>query len=89
MQPSGLLSISGLASSTPFLRDFFAKWKVRPFFVAREEYKNVANQFTQVCIVSYFPAAVCEACVMPLQACGARNLQIHVPFMPGVAYQGC
>ncbi|CAL5221921.1 g4192 [Coccomyxa viridis] len=47
MQPSGLLSISGLASSTPFLRDFFAKWKVRPFFVAREEYKNVANQFTQ------------------------------------------
>ena len=49
MQPSGLLSISGLASSTPFLRDFFAHWKVRPFFVAREEYKNVANQFTQVC----------------------------------------
>lgn len=49
MQPSGLLSISGLASSTPFLRDFFAQWKVRPFFVAREEYKNVANQFTQVC----------------------------------------
>ena len=48
MQPSGLLSISGLASSTPFLRDFFAQWKMRPFFVAREEYKNVANQFTQV-----------------------------------------
>ena len=47
MQPSGLLSISGLASSTPFLRDFFARWRVRPFFVAREEYKNVANQFTR------------------------------------------
>ena len=48
MQPSGLLSISGLASSTPFLKDFFSKWKVRPFFVAREEYKNVANQFNEV-----------------------------------------
>ena len=50
MQPSGLLSISGLASATPFLRDFFARWKVRPIFVAREEYKNVANQFTQVSV---------------------------------------
>jgi hypothetical protein len=48
MQPSGLLSMSGLASSTPFLKDFFSKWRVRPFFVAREEYKNVANQFNEV-----------------------------------------
>ena len=48
MQPSGLLSISGLASSTPFLKDFFSQYKVRPFFVAREEYKNVANQFNEV-----------------------------------------
>ena len=56
MQPSGLLSISGLASSTPFLRDFFVKWKVRPFFVAREEYKNVANQFTQASAPPHLPA---------------------------------
>ncbi|BDA45901.1 Protease 4 [Coccomyxa sp. Obi] len=47
MQPSGLLSMSGLASSTPFLRRFFDSWKVKPHFVAREEYKNIINQFTQ------------------------------------------
>ena len=64
MQPSGLLSISGLASSTPFLRDFFAKWKVRPFFVAREEYKNVANQFTQASSAPALPAAACGSWTM-------------------------
>jgi len=44
MQPSGLLSVSGLASSTPFLRALFDRWHVRPLFLAREEFKSVANQ---------------------------------------------
>ena len=44
MQPSGLLSMSGLASSTPFLRSLFDRWNVKPIFLAREEFKNVANQ---------------------------------------------
>lgn len=52
MQPSGLLSMSGLASSTPFLRRFFDSWKVKPHFVAREEYKNIINQFTQASLPS-------------------------------------
>lgn len=47
MQPSGLLSMSGLASSTPFLRALFDRWNVRPQFVAREEFKSVANQARQ------------------------------------------
>ena len=49
MQPSGLMSISGIASATPFLKGFFERWRVSPQFVAREEYKNVINQFTQAC----------------------------------------
>ena len=52
MQPSGLMSISGIASATPFLKGFFDRWKVSPQFVAREEYKNVINQFTQVALFS-------------------------------------
>jgi hypothetical protein len=48
LQPSGLVSISGIASATPFLKGFFDRWHVQPQFVTREEYKNVINQFTQV-----------------------------------------
>ena len=47
MQPSGLLSMSGLSSSTPFLRALFDRWNVRPQFVAREDFKSVANQVRQ------------------------------------------
>ena len=56
MQPSGLVSISGIASATPFLKGFFDRWHVQPQFVAREEYKNVINQFTQVS--AWAPACV-------------------------------
>ncbi len=56
LQPSGLVSISGIASATPFLKGFFDRWHVQPQFVTREEYKNVINQFTQVLLN---PCACC------------------------------
>lgn len=59
MQPSGLLSMSGLASSTPFVRKFFDKWKVQPHFVAREEYKNIINQFTQASSLACYSCQNC------------------------------
>ena len=61
MQPSGLMSISGIASATPFLKGFFDRWRVSPQFVAREEYKNVINQFTQASIC-VFTDDVLQAC---------------------------
>ena len=70
MQPSGLLSMSGLASSTPFLRKFFDSWKVKPHFVAREEYKNIINQFTQ----ASQPSSTCSPSLLMHIA---RDLSTH------------
>ena len=47
MQPSGLLSATGVAVASPFLRPFLDKWKIRPIVVKREEFKNAANFITE------------------------------------------
>ena len=48
MQPSGLLSVNGITASTPFLKRFLERWRIKPLFFAREKYKNIVNQFTEV-----------------------------------------
>lgn len=47
MQPTGLLSATGLAITSPFLRPLFDKWHVKPTVVKREEYKNAGDLFTE------------------------------------------
>ncbi|MBZ4419071.1 signal peptide peptidase SppA [Myxococcus sp. RHSTA-1-4] len=47
IQPSGDLSITGLAFETPFARDAFEKLGVKPRFHKRAEYKNAINTYTE------------------------------------------
>ncbi|KAK9866040.1 hypothetical protein WJX84_001451 [Apatococcus fuscideae] len=47
MQPSGLLSTTGLATSSVFLRQLLDRWHIQPLFVARGKYKNIINTFTE------------------------------------------
>lgn len=47
MAPAGLLSLTGLEATTLFLRGLLDRWRVRPTVIAREEYKNFANTFTE------------------------------------------
>eukprot|EP00884_Botryococcus_braunii_P002636 jgi/Botrbrau1/12373/Bobra.0084s0001.1 len=47
MQASGLLSISGLASETWFVRGLLDKWKITPHWFARERYKNVISPYIE------------------------------------------
>lgn len=53
LQPTGLLSATGLAVQTPFLRSLLDKWNVRATVIRREEYKNAANSITET---DYTPA---------------------------------
>lgn len=52
VQPSGFVSINGLAASTPFLKRVLERFKVQPLLFSREAYKNIVNQFTHVCLYS-------------------------------------
>ncbi|MGO4442419.1 signal peptide peptidase SppA [Mycobacterium sp. 2YAF39] len=47
MQPSGTVGLIGFATSAMFLRDALDKLGIEPQFVARGEYKSIANRFTQ------------------------------------------
>jgi protease-4 len=47
MQPSGTVGLIGFATSAMFLRDALDKLGVEAQFIARGEYKSVANRFTQ------------------------------------------
>ncbi|KAK9812235.1 hypothetical protein WJX73_006007 [Symbiochloris irregularis] len=53
LQPTGLLSATGLAVQTPFLRTLLDKWKIQATVIKREEYKNAANSITET---DYTPA---------------------------------
>lgn len=53
LHPTGLLSTTGLAVQTPFLRSLLDKWNVRATIIKREEYKNAANSVTET---DYTPA---------------------------------
>lgn len=55
MQPSGFLSMNGIAATTPFLKRLMERLNVRPLFFRREAYKNVVNQFTHVRQFSHSP----------------------------------
>ncbi|MFP2896936.1 signal peptide peptidase SppA [Corallococcus sp. 4LFB] len=52
IQPSGDVGLTGLVMETPFARDAFAKFGVKPEFGKRAEYKNAVNTFTDT---SYGP----------------------------------
>ena len=47
MQPSGTVGLIGFATNAMFLRDALDKVGIEAQFVARGEYKSVANRFTQ------------------------------------------
>jgi len=47
MQPSGTVGLIGFATNAMFLRDALDKAGIEAQFVARGEYKSVANRFTQ------------------------------------------
>jgi protease IV len=47
IQPSGDVSLTGLAIETPFARDAFAKFGVKPEYAKRAEYKSAVNTFTE------------------------------------------
>ena len=47
MQPSGLLSIVGFGTQATFVRELLDKLKIKPTVIAREEYKNALNTFTE------------------------------------------
>lgn len=47
LQATGELSPMGLAAETTFLGGFFDKFKIKPEFEQRREYKNAVNEFTQ------------------------------------------
>ncbi|RKH63984.1 signal peptide peptidase SppA [Corallococcus aberystwythensis] len=46
IQPSGDVGLTGLVMETPFARDAFAKFGVKPEFGKRAEFKNAVNTFT-------------------------------------------
>lgn len=43
LQPTGLVSVTGLAAQGIYARGFLERWSVKPAFFAREEYKNAAS----------------------------------------------
>jgi len=47
VQPSGDVSVVGMALETPFARDAFAKLGVQPRIGQRREYKNAVNTYTE------------------------------------------
>ncbi|KAG1669319.1 hypothetical protein FOA52_014881 [Chlamydomonas sp. UWO 241] len=47
VQPSGLVSLTGLESQGVFLRGLLDKIKVKPIFFTREEFKTAPNMFTE------------------------------------------
>ena len=47
LQPTGLLSVTGLAVQSPFLRTLLDKWKVKTTVIKREEYKNALNSVSE------------------------------------------
>ncbi|MBU6372741.1 MAG: signal peptide peptidase SppA [Alphaproteobacteria bacterium] len=47
LQATGELSPMGLAAETTFLGGFFDKFKIKPEFEQRREYKNAVNEYTQ------------------------------------------
>jgi protease-4 len=47
LQPSGDLSLNGVAAAVPFVRGTLDKLGVTPQFAQRHEYKNAANLFTE------------------------------------------
>ncbi|RKG99507.1 signal peptide peptidase SppA [Corallococcus carmarthensis] len=46
IQPSGDVGLTGLVMETPFARDAFEKFGVKPEFGKRAEFKNAVNTFT-------------------------------------------
>ncbi|KAL0021728.1 hypothetical protein WJX79_008882 [Trebouxia sp. C0005] len=46
VQETGLVSFTGFAASTPFLRGLLDRWHIKPLGFAREEYKSVVSQYT-------------------------------------------
>ena len=47
LSPAGEINLTGLRSEVPFLKDAFARLKIRPYTEQRYEFKNYANTFTQ------------------------------------------
>ncbi|EAU66821.1 signal peptide peptidase SppA, 67K type [Stigmatella aurantiaca DW4/3-1] len=47
IQPSGDVTLTGIAMETPFARDAFAKLGVQPRIGQRYEYKNAVNTYTE------------------------------------------
>jgi protease IV len=47
IQPSGDVTLTGVAMETPFARDAFAKLGVQPRIGQRYEYKNAVNSYTE------------------------------------------
>ena len=47
LQPTGLLSATGLAVQSFFLRTLLDKWKVKTTIIKREEYKNALNSVSE------------------------------------------
>jgi protease-4 len=47
LQPSGELSVTGIAIETPFARDALAKLGVKPRMSKRQEYKAAVNTYTE------------------------------------------
>jgi protease-4 len=47
LQPSGDVSVLGVAAETPFAREAFAKLGVKPRIGKRHEYKNAVNTYTE------------------------------------------
>lgn len=47
MQPTGLLSLTGLSVEQPFIKKFLDRWKVRPYVSSREEFKGIVEGVTR------------------------------------------
>ncbi|RYF11885.1 MAG: hypothetical protein EOO40_02430, partial [Deltaproteobacteria bacterium] len=47
LSPAAEINLTGLRAEVPFLKDTFARLKVRPYTEQRYEFKNYANTFTQ------------------------------------------
>ncbi|KAL4457967.1 hypothetical protein ABPG75_012832 [Micractinium tetrahymenae] len=46
MQPTGLVSATGLAAVHPYARGLLDRWRIKPHFFQREEYKSAASFLT-------------------------------------------
>lgn len=49
LQPSGVLSFTGLAVQQPFVRGLLDKYRIRAIVVKREEYKSALSALTGGC----------------------------------------